>query len=173
MVLIPLRRSRSPDDRGDGLTENLKIQRQRPMLDVFQVQLHPFFERQGTPSIDLPKTGQAGPDAESPAVPICAEFLEITNGERAGSDQTHIPFEHVDELRQFVEAGLSEEPSDGRDPRVMRYFKGRSLHLIQMLKFGLLKLCVRDHGPKLQAPKAPLIESRSFLNEEDRAEGRE
>ena len=119
MVLIPLRCSRSPDDRGDGLTENLKIQRQRPMIDVFQVQLHPFFERQGTPPIDLPKTGQAWPDAESPAVPICAEFLEIANGKRAGSDQTHITFEHVDELRQFVEAELAQHGADDGHARIV------------------------------------------------------
>lgn len=40
------------------------------MVDVFHVQFHPLLEGNGTPAVDLPKAGDAGPDAEAATVPF-------------------------------------------------------------------------------------------------------
>src|SRR5712672_1234880 len=70
------RRSRAPEDRGNGLDENFQIKPQRPPIDVLQIQLHPSLEGNRASSADLPETGNAGANAEAPEMPVFAEPLE-------------------------------------------------------------------------------------------------
>ena len=48
------------------------------MVDVFHVELHPFFEGDGTAPVDLPQAGDARADAEPAALPVLTESLVIS-----------------------------------------------------------------------------------------------
>jgi hypothetical protein len=47
--------------------------------------------------------------AESAALPVFVEAGIVAHRQRAGADQTHVAFEDVEELGQFVDACFAEE----------------------------------------------------------------
>ena len=83
------------------------------MIDILHVQLHPFLEghAQGTPTVNLPETGNAGFDAEAAPVPILVEPGVIPQRQWPGAHQAHIPDEHIEELGKFVNAGFPQKPA--------------------------------------------------------------
>src|SRR5437867_13046654 len=72
-----------------------------------------LIESRAAAAINLPFSGDARPRVQNPAaVPerITFEFVSY-GGPR--SDQRHVAFQYIDELRQFIEAGLPDKPADG------------------------------------------------------------
>ena len=74
--------------------------------------------------------------AEAAAVPVLVESIVIPNRKRPGAHQAHVAPEHIEELRQLINARLSQELSDGGNPRVILDLENRSTHLVQMLQSG-------------------------------------
>src|ERR1700730_12934433 len=59
--------TRAPENGRNGSQQNFKIQPQRPFIDVLQVQLHPFLERDRTSAPNLPQACYSWPHAEATA----------------------------------------------------------------------------------------------------------
>lgn len=73
----------------------------------------------GEPAVgaELPEAGHALRDEE----PLVLDGGVVLNDEGhfgAGADEGHVAFEDVEDLREFVEAGLAEEAAGGGDARI-------------------------------------------------------
>src|SRR5687768_4993381 len=65
---IPL--SARPAEYGpDGHEKDLRVEHKRPVVDVFQIELHPIFETDGVSSGNLPDARDAGLHRKPPAMP--------------------------------------------------------------------------------------------------------
>ncbi len=65
--------------------------------------MHPIFEADFVAvGCDLPDAGEARLHGKTPALPDLV-FFDFGGDRRAGTDQAHFTFEHVDKLGQFVQ----------------------------------------------------------------------
>src|SRR3954471_5439082 len=106
------------DDRAQSLDDDQNVADHRPVVDIRKVQADSLFPRQIRPSAHLPETRDTGLD-EQPPLHIVVVCLDLTPQRRSGSGAAHLPPEHVDELRQLVDAEPAQDPTDRRDPRVV------------------------------------------------------
>src|ERR1700739_1710687 len=85
----------------NGAQQDLPIERERPVVDVFHVEPHPGLEIHRVAAGDGPQAGAAGAHAQPAPVPalILVDFLR-DGGPRA--DQRHVALQNVPELRPFV-----------------------------------------------------------------------
>src|ERR1700681_788754 len=151
---------------GNGLCQDFEIHPQRPLVDVFHVQLHPFFERDGAAAVDLPEASNPWADTKAATLPVLMESLVIPDGKRPRAYQAHVAFQHVEKLRKLINAGLPQELADACDARIVLYLEHRAARLIQVLDFPLLLFRVCHHGPELVQVKPFLVEADPFLDEE-------
>ena len=95
------------DDR-NGAPEEHEIQPDAPVVDVPAVHLHSFGIVYIASATGLPHAGDAGEDGVVlfDIFPIPRDFL-LDDG--TGTDEAHLTFEDIQELRQLIEAGLSKE----------------------------------------------------------------
>lgn len=95
------------DDR-NGAPEEHEIQPDAPVMHVPAVHLHALGIVDITSSAGLPHAGDAGEDGVVllDISPIPWDFL-LDDG--TGTDEAHLTFEDIQELRQLIEAGLSKE----------------------------------------------------------------
>lgn len=164
-VLIQLRCSRSFYDGGDGLEENFNIQQQGPLVNVLQIKLHPFFEGQGAPPIDLPQACNARADAESSAMPVFIEFMKVAHGKGTRPHQAHVALHDIDKLWKFIKTCFAKNSPNASNSWIIRNLEGRTLNFIQVFKLRLLLIGIRHHGAKLQAGESSFIQANSFLYE--------
>ena len=68
------------------------------MIDIVHVEFHPLVEGDIAAAADLPQAGYAGFDAESAAVDVVLEALEIAHRQRARAHQAHVTLEYVEKL---------------------------------------------------------------------------
>lgn len=92
----------------NGAPEEHEIQPDAPVMHVPAVHLHALGIVDITSSAGLPHAGDAGEDGIVllDIFPIPRDFL-LDDG--TGTDEAHLTFEDIQELRQFIEAGLSKE----------------------------------------------------------------
>src|SRR6202171_4933080 len=102
------------------LEKNVEVEQHRPVLDVGEIELDPLLDLLfavdfAAPAIDLRPAGNAGLDPVPREIAV-HRFVEqpalqfALHGVRARADQREIALEHdVEELRQFVKAGLADE----------------------------------------------------------------
>lgn len=95
-------------DNRNGAPEEHEIQPDAPVMHVPAVHLHALGIVDITSSAGLPHAGDAGEDGVVLLYifPIPRDFL-LDDG--TGTDEAHLTFEDIQELRQFIEAGLSKE----------------------------------------------------------------
>lgn len=95
-------------DNRNGAPEEHEIQPDAPVMDVPAVHLYALGIVDITSSASLPHAGDAGKDGVVllDIFPIPRDFF-LNDG--AGSDEAHLTFENIQELRQLIEAGLSKE----------------------------------------------------------------
>ena len=95
-------------DNRNGAPEEHEIQPDAPVMHVPAVHLHALGIVDITSSAGLPHAGDAGEDGVVllDIFPIPRDFL-LDDG--TGTDEAHLTFEDIQELRQFIEAGLSKE----------------------------------------------------------------
>src|SRR5208283_1155237 len=72
---------------------------------------------------------------------------------RARTNQPHLAFEHIPQLRNFVEPCGSQEASDGGNSRILIVSPGSTC----------IRLCVCPHGAKLVAVKNLIVFSDTLL----------
>src|SRR5713226_6663140 len=80
--------------------EDAQVQAQAPVLDVGEIKVHVEFERRTVASGNLPETGDAGFHVKAPVV-VKFVMADLVHRMRTLSNQTHLPAQHVPELREF------------------------------------------------------------------------
>lgn len=166
--MISLCGSRSLQNGGNGLRQDFEVEPERPVIDVFHVEFHPFFEGNGAAAVDLPQAGDARADAEAVAVPVLIESLVIAHGKRPGADQAHVALQDVEELRKLINTRLPQELPHGREARIISDLEHRPARLVQVLDLALPLGRIRHHGPELVQVKPWLVAADALLNEEAR-----
>src|SRR6266700_2652213 len=88
-------RARSGNDGPGGAEEDLEIEPQRPLVDVFEVHLHPVIKVGDlVPAAHLPQACDSGTDAQLSLLPeTIAVQLVRKRGTRA--DERHVAFENA------------------------------------------------------------------------------
>lgn len=120
------------EDGGNGAKKNLKIEEKGPLVDVLEIELYPIREIVDiVPAGNLPQTGHAGENTEAPPLGIGGHGNGFIGGERARTDQAHLPKKDIKKLGEFVEGGETEKIADAGDARVFLYFKDGPAHLIE------------------------------------------
>ena len=89
--------------------ENVEIEPNRPRVNVLQVELDPILEGGVASAAHLPKARHSRNRAKTPPLP--GEIaLCFVNWAWPRADQAHFSTEHVNQLRQFVDASSAKEP---------------------------------------------------------------
>lgn len=96
------------EDNRDSTPEKHEIQPNAPVMHVPAVHLYALRVVDVAATAGLPHAGDAGEDGVVllDIFPIPRNFF-LNDG--AGSDEAHLTFENIQELRQLIEAGLSKE----------------------------------------------------------------
>ena len=96
------------EDNRNGTPKEHEIQPDAPVMHVPAVHLYALGVVDITSSAGLPHAGDAGEDGVVllDISPIPRDFL-LDDG--TGTDEAHLTFENIQELRQLIEAGLSKE----------------------------------------------------------------
>lgn len=110
------------EDNRNGAPEEHEIQPDAPVMDVPAVHLYALGVVDVAASAGLPHAGDAGEDGVIllDIFPIPRDFF-LNDG--AGSDEAHLTFENIQELRQLIEAGLSEESAALCDAGIILQFE--------------------------------------------------
>src|SRR2546425_7484921 len=107
----------------ERLDENLQIEAQAPALDVIEVALDPFLDRRvPPPPVDLgpPRDARLHLVAKHVAGHPASELLDEARALRARTHKTHLAPQHVEELRQLVEARAPQECAQAGAAQVVR-----------------------------------------------------
>lgn len=109
-------------DNRNGAPEEHEIQPHAPVMHVPAVHLHALGIVDIASSAGLPHAGDAGEDGVVllDIFPIPRNFL-LDDG--TGTDEAHLTFEDIQELRQLIEAGLSEEGTAFCDAGIVLQFE--------------------------------------------------
>ena len=102
-----------------------------------------LFEGNGASAVDLPQAGNARADTKATALPILVESLVVAHGKRARTDQAHVAFQHIEELRQLIDAHFPQELPDTSNARIILELEHRATGLVEVLNFVDLSFCVR------------------------------
>ena len=103
-IFLFLLGARSPQNYRHGAQKNFHIQPQRPIVDILQIQTHPFLKiLHFVASADLPEASQPRLDAEAPAVRQIIKSQGFIHGQGPGTHQTHLSLQHIEQLGQLIE----------------------------------------------------------------------
>ncbi len=105
-----------------GSPQQYHIQPDAPVMHVPAVHLYALGVVDVAASAGLPHTGNAGEDGVVllDIFPIPRDFL-LDDG--TGTDEAHLTFEDIQELRQLIEAGLSKEGAALCDAGIILQFE--------------------------------------------------
>jgi len=140
-----------------GLKKDFEIEPQRPVVDILQVHLHPFLKLHPVAAAHLPDTCQTRLQTEASALPHLIQ-LHFDRQRGPGTNDTHIPFEDVDQLRDFIDAEFAENTPDFRDPRIVFHLEHRAVHLVHFLQFPPFHLRPDVHRAELVQRESSAVE---------------
>jgi hypothetical protein len=137
---------------GKRLKDDLHVQEETPMADVPEIHVHVDIEGRTSPCLDLPKAGEARLHHASLHV-----FRLVTNyiidWMRSGADDTHFPTDHINDLRQLVNAVAPNEGTDARKARVVEHLESWAVTLVAVSEPLLQIVRVYHHRPELVTKK--------------------
>jgi hypothetical protein len=142
----------SSEDLQSGQTEDLEVEPEAPVIHVPHVVFEPLLPGHRVPSVHLGPPRDPGPHVV-PTGLLGRVQREVLDPERAGSDQAHVPLQHVEQLGQLVQAGGPEEPADPADTGSIG----------QRLAFRITEVV---HGTELVDAEDPAVQPRSVLHEQ-------
>lgn len=116
----------------------------------------------------LPVAGDALLHGEALTLTGCV-LRDLLGKRRARPHDRDIPHEHVHELRELVDRGLAQEPTNARDARVVRHLEDRSVLLVSPGQLRKAALGVGAHAAELVHAELPAIAPDARLREDDRA----
>src|ERR1700730_694878 len=82
---------------------------------------------------------------------------------RAGSNKTHVSFQDVDELREFIQERFAQGASQRRDPWVNPALEQWPVGLVQVKDFIRASISAVNHGPKFVEDEWSLAERKTVL----------
>src|ERR1041384_8368825 len=88
------------------------------MINIVKIQLELCFPTNGVAPVDLRPPRNAGPHCV-PAPLFDRIQWKVLEEQRPRSDQAHIAFDDVEQLRQFIERKPAQKGSDTRDAQVV------------------------------------------------------
>ncbi len=103
---------------GDGAPQNFQVQPERIVLNIVQIILGVQVHGAAAAAIDLPPASHARQHAKALPLPGLVLGGHIRHL-GAWADQAHIAAQHIDQLRQLVEAEAPQYPPERRNPRVI------------------------------------------------------
>jgi len=133
----------------DSLQQDLQVKTKRPVVDILQVEFQPTLERQVAAAGYLPQACQSRLDAEPPALDAPVEEIDIADGHRARPDKAHLAAQDIEQLRQFVDAGLADEAADSGYTRIVGHLEYRSFRFVEVLYLCQARLGVDMHRAEL------------------------
>src|SRR5665213_1807318 len=114
-----------PENREHGHPENARVGREAHRIHILHVEPELLFPRQGIAPLHLREAGDSRPHLVTPPLEWRVAG-QILRQQRPRSDQAHVPFYHVPELRQFIETAGPQEPAEPRQPlRIRQKIAGR------------------------------------------------
>lgn len=150
------------------------VQPHAPVADVPRIHLDPFVVGGVAAAVHLPHAGDAGMDHVE-IFDIWAVFGDFSSDDGPGAHQAHLTDEYIEQLGQFVQAGLPQHPSYSCDPGILfqlefsfPLFPG--FRIVFQVFFQPL-VCIHTHGPELQAGEQFPILADPLVSENDRARG--
>src|SRR5690606_30248671 len=116
------------EQRYGGHRQDVQVEHHRPVLDVVEVVLDPALDLLRcvgfpAPAVDLRPAGDARLDLVAREVAVDDLAIELVGSLRhrrvgARADQRQVALQHVEQLRQLVQAGLADEAADAGHPRI-------------------------------------------------------
>jgi hypothetical protein len=145
-----------------GARKNLEVQKQRPRLDILQIELKtafhiPIVSYFSPCTADLSQSGHAWPHASAkmPVFKAISKSRVQPERVRTWANERHVSEKDVYQLRQFVETRLAQKLADMRAPWIIT--SGLILALVRLL-----------HRAKLKNSKNAVVFSRPPLQEKNR-----
>jgi len=152
-----------------GLGQDLEVESQGPVVDVFAVQADDFFEVGDVGAAAcLPHAGDAGFHGQAAFV-VVAVLLEFGRCRGSCADQGHVSLQDVEELGEFVQRGFADEFSYFCDAGVVLHLEHEAVHLVLLHQLGFAGFCVLVHGAELVHLELAAVLADAFLTEEDGA----
>ena len=156
----------------DGLEQVHEVNPDGPVADVPGVHGDALFVGGVAAAAGLPHAGDAGQD-HAVLAEVVAVALDFFGDNRARADEAHVAADDIPELRQLVEAGLTQEGAELGDTRVvleleilLPLFAGLGVFFEVFLE-GFL--CVRNHGLELVAREEHAMLADALMREDDMA----
>lgn len=154
----------------DGLEQVHEVDPDGPVADVPGVHGDALFVGGVAAAAGLPHAGDAGQD-HAVLAEVVAVALDFFGDDWARANEAHVAADDVPELRQLVEAGLTQEGAELGDARVvlelevlLPLFAGLGVFLEVFLE-GFLR--VRDHGLELVAREEHAMLADALMGEDD------
>src|SRR5665647_442699 len=91
----PLISSDAEKNDRDGLQHDLHVEPERPVVEIFEVELHPLLKGDVVPAVDLPEARDARLHREPSPLPILVLFYLVGDG-RPRTDDAHVADENVE-----------------------------------------------------------------------------
>ena len=153
----------------ERLEDELDIFAELPVAtDVVIVQTHLPFERNVAAAADLPNASKTWRHGKAHAMPRFV-FCHFGWNRRARSNDGHVAFENIDELRQFVETELAENVSERVNTRVVLHLEGLAACLVQGHEFFFAFFSIGVHASELVHGEHSAILANARLLEYNRA----
>lgn len=83
--------------------ENLEVKEKRPMPEIIFIEFHFNGYREFIPAINLRPTRQPGNKNMDPLLSSQLNKVILIEQSRTRPDKTHIAFQDIDKLRQFIQ----------------------------------------------------------------------
>lgn len=154
----------------DGLEQVHEVDPDGPVADVPGVHGDALFVGGVAAAAGLPHAGDPGQD-HAVLAEVVAVALNLLRDDWARADEAHVTADDVPELRQLVEAGLTQEGAELGDARVVLELE---VLLPLLAGFGVFLevflegfLCVRDHGLELVAREEHAMLADALMGEDD------
>ena len=142
------------DDLTQRTAEDLAVEAKGPVVDVPDVQRELVVPRERVAAVDLRPARDPRPHLVPPLLLGCVE-IEVLHQQRARADEAHLAREHVEQLRELVEARAPEEPPE----------RGESRRVGQQLTAAIAGV---GHGAELHERERHSVASRAQLSEHHR-----
>src|SRR5450756_571069 len=84
--------------------DNLRVEAQGHVLDIVYIQRQPVSPSRVVSPTDLSQTSNPWSGGE-PNLFFLGVITVVPHQQRPGTNQTHLPFEYIKQLRQFIKAG--------------------------------------------------------------------
>ncbi len=136
----------------DRQDDDLEVQPQRAVIDVPHVQREFLLPGERVAPVDLRPTGDPGPHLVTAGL-LRRVAGQVLHQQRARADQAHVTFEHVEKLRQLIEAKTAQKAPESCKP-------------LRVREQGALRVAGVGHGAEFVEGEGLAVQSGALLAKE-------